>query len=102
MVNGPLTRAEITFDPEMPLKITATGAMDYLTSFPALEGLVDLANRNHVDISATLLRVLTDLYVAKPKHSSEEERQYTELAMRLLDKVDITVRRNVALKLSSY
>ena len=86
----------------MSLEITATGAMDYLKSFPALDGLVDLVNRDHVDISPTLLRVLTDLYVSKPKHSSEEERQYTELALRLLDKVDVSGRRNVALKLSGY
>ena len=51
--------------------------MDYLKSYPALEGLVDLANRDGIDVSVTLLRVLTDLYVIKSSHSSEEERQYT-------------------------
>jgi len=34
------------------------------------------------------VRVLTDLYVQKPTHTSEEERQYTELVLRLIDSVD--------------
>ena len=37
---------------------------------PKLDGLVDLACRDGVDIRPTLLRVLTDLYVQKPKHSA--------------------------------
>lgn len=76
--------------------------MDYLKSFPALGGLVDLANRNDVDVRPTLLRVLTDLYVTKPVHTREEERQYTELALRLLDAVDITARYHVAQRLAVY
>ncbi len=75
--------------------------MDYLKSFPELGGLVDLANRN-VDISPTLLRVLTDLYVSKPRHSHDEERQFTALALRLLDEVDVSTRHGVAQRLSSY
>lgn len=76
--------------------------MDYLKSYPALEGLVDLANRDGIDISVTLLRVLTDLYVIKSTHSSEEERQYTELALRLLDAVDVPARQRLAKLLASY
>ena len=76
--------------------------MEYLNSFPALEGLVDLANRDNIDISPTLLRVLTDLYVTKPKHSSEEERQYTELVLRLLDVVDVSARYTLAQRLANY
>jgi uncharacterized protein (DUF2336 family) len=76
--------------------------MDYLKSYPALEGLVDLANRDDVDISVTLLRVLTDLYVTKPAHSREEERQYTELALRLIDAVDVPTRQRLAQRLASY
>ncbi len=76
--------------------------MDYLKSFPALEGLVDLANREEVDINPTLLRVLTDLYVTKPRHSRDEERQYTELVLRLLDVVDIAARHRLAQKLADY
>jgi len=102
MVNGPLTRAEISCGPGMPRVITAKAAMEYLKSFPALEGLVDLANRDDIDINPTLLRVLTDLYVTKPTHSSEEERQYTELALRLLDTVDVSARHDLARRLASY
>ena len=57
--------------------------------FPKLEGLDSLARRDGVDIRPTLLRVLTDLYVQKPAHSAEEERHYTELALRLIDSVDL-------------
>ena len=39
--------------------------------FPKLEGLDSLARRDGVDIRPTLLRVLTDLYVQKPAHTSE-------------------------------
>ncbi|HWP25960.1 MAG TPA: DUF2336 domain-containing protein [Xanthobacteraceae bacterium] len=76
--------------------------MDYLRSFPALESLVDLATRDEVDINPTLLRVLTDLYVTKPRHSRDEERQYTELVLRLLDVVDVAARHRLAQKLADY
>ena len=33
----------------------------------------------------TLLRVLTDLYLQRPTHTPEDERYYTELALRLID-----------------
>lgn len=76
--------------------------MDYLKSFPALEGLADLATRGEVDINPTLLRVLTDLYVTKPRHTRDEERQYTELVLRLLDLVDVAARHRLAQKLADY
>ena len=60
--------------------------------FPKLEGLDSLARRDGVDIRPTLVRVLTDLYVQKPAHSSEEERHYTELVLRLIDTVDLGTR----------
>ena len=53
-----------------------------------LDGLVDLACRDGVDVRPTLLRVLTDLYVQKPTHSADEETQYVELALGLIDTVD--------------
>ena len=40
------------------------------SAYPPLDGLVDLACRDGVDIRPTLLRVLTDLYVQKPTHSA--------------------------------
>jgi hypothetical protein len=69
---------------------------------PNLEGLDRLARRNGVDIRPTLVRVLTDLYVQKPAHSTEEERHYTELTLRLLDGVDVATRKIVANKLATY
>ncbi|MBI4276033.1 MAG: DUF2336 domain-containing protein [Rhizobiales bacterium] len=71
-------------------------------SFPHLEGLLSLARRDGVDIRPTLLRVLTDLYVQKSMHSPDEERHYTELALRLLDAVDIPVRKAVATRLAHH
>ncbi|MEJ0075964.1 MAG: DUF2336 domain-containing protein [Alphaproteobacteria bacterium] len=70
--------------------------------FPKLEGLDSLARRDGVDTRPTLLRVLTDLYVQKPAHTSEEERHYTELALQLLDSVDLQTRTTVARKLGPY
>lgn len=71
-------------------------------TFPNLDGLVGLAKTSGVDIRPTLLRVLTDLYLQKPRHTVEEERHYTELALRLIDAVDAPVRATVAWKLASY
>lgn len=70
--------------------------------FPKLEGLDSLARRDGVDIRPTLLRVLTDLYIQKPSHSGEEERHYTELALRLIDSVDVATRVTIAKKLGAY
>jgi hypothetical protein len=70
--------------------------------FPKLEGLDSLARRDGVDVQPTLLRVLTDLYVQKATHTSEEERHYTELALRLIDSVDLQTRAIVAKKLGPY
>lgn len=71
-------------------------------SIPNLDGLVTLANRDGVDIKPTLLRVMTDLYVQKSRHSAEEERHYTELALRLIDAVDASTRSVVTKKLATY
>lgn len=70
--------------------------------FPKLDGLDSLARRDGVDIRPTLLRVLTDLYIQKPSHSAEEERHYTELALRLIDSVDLATRATIAKKLGAY
>ena len=70
--------------------------------FPNLEGLLGLARNNGVDIRPTLLRVLTDFYVQKSTHSFEEERYYTELALRLIDGTDPATRRIVARRLAPY
>src|SRR5882757_5260718 len=73
-----------------------------LPAYPHLDGLVDLACRDGVDIRPTLLRVLTDLYVQKPSHSAAEETQYVELALGLIDSVDAPTRVAVAASLAKY
>ena len=69
---------------------------------PTIDSLVDLACRDGVDIRPTLLRVLTDLYVQKPTHSADEEVQYSELALGLIDAVDAPTRAAVASRLAAY
>ncbi len=71
-------------------------------AYPPLDGLVDLACRDGIDIRPTLLRVLTDLYVQKPTHSAEEETQYIELALGLIEAVDAPTRAAVAASLATY
>lgn len=67
-----------------------------------LDSLADLGTRSGVDMRPTLLRVLTDLYVQKLAHTPDEERHYTELALRLLDSVDVTTRAVVATRLARH
>jgi hypothetical protein len=69
---------------------------------PKLDGLDSLARRDGVDIRPTLVRVLTDLYVQKVTHTSEEERHYTELVLRLIDSVDLVTRGEVSKKIAVY
>lgn len=73
-----------------------------LSTYTPLDSLLDLACRDGVDIRPTLLRVITDLYIQKPAHSSEEETQYVELALGLIDAVDEATREIVAARLGSY
>lgn len=70
--------------------------------FHGFDGLMMLSRREGVDIRPTLLRVLTDLYVQTPDHTSDEERQFTELASRLIDVVDDATRAAVRARLSIY
>jgi len=72
------------------------------SAYPPLDGLVDLACRDGVDIRPTLLRVLTDLYVQKPTHSVDEETQYVELALGLIEAADTPTRAAVLASLSAY
>ncbi len=67
-----------------------------------LEGLTDFGLRSGVDVRPTLVRVLTDLYVHAPAHTPDEERHYTELALRLLEAVDVPTRIAVARRLAGY
>ncbi len=72
------------------------------TSLSSLDALTHLGLRGAVDMRPTLLRVLTDLYVQKLTHTPDEERHYTELALRLLDAVDVATRAAVADRLSRH
>lgn len=70
--------------------------------FPGFDGLMSLSRREGVDVRPTLLRVLTDLYVQKSTHSEDEQRQFTELATRLIDQVDDATRAAIKAKLAIY
>jgi uncharacterized protein (DUF2336 family) len=74
--------------------------MSKALNLPNLNGLVELGHREGVDIRPTLLRVMTDLYVQKAQHSHQEEQQFTELALRLIDLVDAKTRAVVADKIA--
>ncbi len=67
-----------------------------------LEGLTELGIRTGADMRPTLLRVLTDLYVHRLMHTPDEERHYTELALRLLEAVDVPTRVAVARRFAGY
>jgi hypothetical protein len=69
---------------------------------PGFDGLMTLSRREGVDIRPTLLRVLTDLYVQTNVHNADEERQFVELASRLIDQVDDSTRAAVRARLSIY
>jgi hypothetical protein len=69
---------------------------------PNLNGLLELANRDGVDVRPTLLRVMTDLYIQKPTHTEQEEQHFTELTLRLIDLVDAGTRAIVADKIARY
>jgi hypothetical protein len=58
--------------------------------------LIGLGDRPGSDMTARLLLALTALYVERPTHTREEQQQYLELALRLVDKVDAATRAAVA------
>lgn len=70
--------------------------------FHGFDGLMMLSRREGVDIRPTLLRVLTDLYIQTPDHTRDEERQFTELAARLIEVVDDATLAAVRARLSIY
>src|SRR4029453_17202170 len=70
--------------------------------FPGFDGLMTLSRREGVDIRPTLLRVLTHLYVQTSAHSADEERQFVELASRLIEQVDDATRAAVRARLAVY
>ncbi len=66
------------------------------------EGFTDLGLRSGAEMRPVLLRVLTDLYVQRLRHTADEERHYSELALRLLDVVDVPTRIAVATRLARH
>src|SRR4051794_11439554 len=76
--------------------------MEPSSAFPGLEDLVDLGSDTEIDMRPTLLRVLTDLYLQRPTHTPEDERYYTELALRLIDAADLGTRAALAARLATY
>jgi hypothetical protein len=72
------------------------------TAFSSLETLIRVRWHDGPDVRPMLLRVLIDLYVQKPSHRAEEEQQFVELALRLLDAVDAQTRTEVAQRLATY
>jgi hypothetical protein len=76
-------------------------SMFKLANSAGLEGLLNL-DRQGVDIRPTLLRVITDQYLQTAVHTQNEERQFTELALRLINETEITTRAAVAQRLASY
>jgi uncharacterized protein YjbI with pentapeptide repeats len=55
-----------------------------------------------VDATARLLLALTALYVQRSNHTAAEQRQYTELALGLIDKAAPAVRTTVAARLQRH
>ena len=58
--------------------------------------LIELDDRPGGAATARLLLALTALYVQRPTHTAEEQQQYIELALRLIDKVEAATRTAVA------
>ncbi len=102
MVNGSLTGAALTSTDAHFARRKVRAAMNEAATPPNLNGLVELAHRDGVDIRPTLLRVMTDLYVQKQTHTEQEAKHYTELALRLIDLVDAKTRTVVAEKIAGY
>jgi Uncharacterised protein conserved in bacteria (DUF2336) len=57
---------------------------------------IELAERPRAETAARLLLALTALYVQRPTHTAEEQQQYGELALRLIDKVETVTHAAVA------
>ena len=71
-------------------------------AFAGLDDVLDLGHANAVDQRPALLRLLTDLYLQRPTHTLEDEHYYTELALRLIDAIDVSERAALAARLARY
>jgi hypothetical protein len=59
------------------------------------DNVMSLAGRSGSDVSARLLLALTALYVERTIHTEEEQGQYAELALRLIERVDAATKAAV-------
>src|SRR5262245_1488262 len=71
-------------------------------AFAGLEHRPDLGGANDIDMQTMLLRIHTDLYPQRSTHTPEDERYYTELALRLVDAAAVSERAAVAERLATY
>jgi hypothetical protein len=62
----------------------------------------DHGDQPGADVTARLLFALTALYVQRSNHTAEEQRQYTELALRLIDKAGLATRAAIAARLQHH
>jgi hypothetical protein len=58
--------------------------------------LIELDEPPSAGMTARLLLALTALYIQRPTHTAEEQEQYSELALRLIDKVEAATRTAAA------
>ena len=71
-------------------------------SLSGFDALAEFGRRGGTAMRPALLQVLTDLYVHRLRHTPDEERHYTELALRLLEAVDVPTRMAVAMRLARH
>ncbi len=71
-------------------------------AFSDLEDLLDLGQPGGIDMRPTLLRVLTDLYLQRPTHSPDDDRYFTELALRLIEATDEAARAAFAARIAPH
>ena len=67
-----------------------------------LDRLAALDKHDGTDVRPALLRLMTDFYVQRPVHSEEQTKRYTDLALLLIDHVDMKTRSAVAAALSIH
>lgn len=84
------------------LILTFCTPMTAAPMFHGFDGLMKLSRHEGIDIKPTLLRVITDLYVQTGTHNFDEERQFVELASRLIDNVDDATLAAVRSRLATY
>ncbi|HEY1364142.1 MAG TPA: hypothetical protein VGF60_18015 [Xanthobacteraceae bacterium] len=66
------------------------------------EALPDGDHGSGTEMRPALLRALTDLYLQRLTHTPEDEHYFTELALRLIEAIDIPARAALAERLAAY